>query len=465
MHGSTTLMNKHYHFIGIGGIGMSGIASLLLRRGATVSGSDLKNSAITDELAAKGCKIFTGHAAENISGADIVVYSSAVRPENPEFAKARELGLPVIKRAEALATLMTDKTVITVAGSHGKTTTTSLASFLLLSAGLKPTAAIGGILRNIDTNAYYGDGEFFVAEADESDGSFLCYQPKYSIITNIDREHLDHYRDFEAEVDAFREFILRTAGDGLVLACSDDLRLKEVAAGSGRRCLFFGLNNGADIYPKNIRIEGLSSQFECYFRHKFISRFDLSLGGMHNVSNSLSVIALGLELGIPISVIKSALAGYKGAGRRMEIKYDRNGIMLIDDYAHHPTEIAATLSAIKNLRKERVVAAFQPHRYTRTKLLLQEFSRCFELADCLLVTDIYAASEPPIEGITGKLLAEKIKANFPDKEIRFLPKEEISLEMVRLARQGDVLVTLGAGDITRISDELAGILKQTEPDQ
>jgi UDP-N-acetylmuramate--alanine ligase len=451
---------NRYHLIGIGGIGMSGIAKLLLRCGLEVSGSDLKESRITQELKESGAEIFIGHNPDNIKDVNFIIYSSAIKEDNPEVIRAKELGIPLIKRAECLAGLMQDKIVITVAGSHGKTTTTSLASCLLLEAGLFPTIAIGGILKNIGTNACLGNGRFFVAEADESDGSFLFYRPKYSIITNIDREHLDYYKDFDKEIEAFREFLNRTEEGGCVFGCDDDEILKNMLRKYKNKYVLFGLNEGADIYPKNIELKELTCNFDCFCKNKFIGRFHLALGGRHNISNALSVIALGIELGIDLKFIKNTLANYKGAKRRLEVKFNERGITLIDDYAHHPTEIRATLAAIKNLQHGRIIAIFQPHRYTRTQLLLDDFGKSFDLADCVYITDIYAASEAPLEGINAGSVCDRIKRYFPDKEINFLPKEEIIGHILDVIKPQDLVITLGAGDIVKINDELVEALKR-----
>ncbi len=453
-------MDKHYHLIGIGGIGMSGIAQLLLRRGIKVSGSDLKESRITEELKKIGAQIFIGHDPVNINGAGLVIYSSAIREDNPEIIEAKNKGIPLIKRAQALAGLMEDKTVIAVTGSHGKTTTASLVSYLLLESGLLPTGAIGGILRNIDSNAYMGGGKFFVAEADESDGSFLYYRPKYSIITNIDREHLDYYKEFEKELCAFREFLNRTEEDGCVFCCDDDINLKRILSDYKNRYVLFGLSKSAHIYPKDIQLKNLSSEFDCFYKNKFIARFHLELGGKHNISNALSVIALGLELGINLECIKKTLEGYKGARRRLEIKFEDANYLIVDDYAHHPTEIRATLEAVKNLKQQRIIAVFQPHRYTRTKLLLDEFTKSFDSADYVIITDIYPASEPPIEGINAKCIYDKIKERAPNKEIVVLPKEEIVKHILGLIKPQDLVITLGAGDIVKICDELVERFKR-----
>jgi UDP-N-acetylmuramate--alanine ligase len=452
-------MKECYHFIGIGGIGMSGVAHLLLKAGALVSGSDLKENQVTEELKRLGAKIYIGHNAQNIAEQGVVVYSSAIKEDNPEMRQAKVLGLPLLKRAEALALLMQQKTAITVAGSHGKTTTTSLISYMLLEAGLCPTVAIGGILKNIDTNACLGSGEFFVAEADESDGSFLYYQPKYSIITNIDYEHMDYYHNFENELNAFKSFIKRTQEGGCVFACSDDLNLKSLFSDYKARIVFFGLNAPADICAKNIELNGLTSDFDCFLKDKFISRFHLALGGRHNISNALGVIGLGLELGINLSHIRRTLEGYKGAGRRLEIKFKSDKYLVIDDYAHHPTEIKATLAVVAGLKARRKIVVFQPHRYSRTQLLLNEFAGSFDQADVLIISDIYAASEQLIDGVSAQALLNKIKEIQPDKQAVYLEKEKITEFLLDFVRAGDLVITLGAGDIVRVADEFAEKLK------
>lgn len=453
-------MTKHYHLIGIGGIGMSGIAQLLLRGGIKVSGSDLKESKITQELQAQGAQIFIGHNRQNILDANLIIYSSAIKEDNPEIIEARSLKIPLIKRAQALAQLMQEKVVITVSGSHGKTTTASLASYLLLEAGLFPTVAVGGILRNIDTNACLGNGKFFVAEADESDGSFLYYRPTYSIITNIDREHLDYYQDFDRELQAFAEFLNRTEEGGYVFYCNDDPNLKLMLKDYKNKSISFGLTDEADIYPKNIVLEGLNSEFDCYCKNKFMGRFNLALGGKHNISNALSVIALGLELTIDLEFIKNTLANYKGAKRRLEVKFNQGGVMLIDDYAHHPTEIKATLLAARNLKASRIIAVFQPHRYTRTKLLLEEFAKSFDSTDYVIITDIYPANELPIEGINAQSICDAIIKYSPHKEVKYLPKDQIIAHILEIVKAQDAVITLGAGDIVKISDELAKEFKR-----
>ncbi len=454
-------MNKilHYHLIGIGGIGMSGIARLLLGRGIKVSGSDVKFSRILDELKEAGAIIFVGHSAANIDNPDLAIYSSAISDDNPEIVELKKKGVPLIKRAQALAELMQAKEVVTVAGSHGKTTTSSMVSYLLWEAGLSPTIAVGGIIKNIDTNAWMGKGNFFVAEADESDGSFLYYKPKYSIITNIDREHLDYYKNFENIIKAYRDFVSITRFDGCVFYCIDDANLRDIMRGYDGKKISFGLRDNADIHPKNIEEGQLQSDFDCFSGNKLLGRFHLSLGGRHNISNALSVIAIALELGIGIEVIKSVLNGYKGARRRIEVKYKDNNITIIDDYAHHPAEIKATLSALKNLCFKRLIGIFQPHRYTRTKLLWDDFVGCFEPIDSLLLTDLYAASEHPIEGVSSEALAARIKEVYPQKDVTYVSKDDICGHIYRISHPGDLIVTLGAGDIAKICDDLVSRFK------
>ena len=445
---------KHYHLIGIGGIGMSAIARLLLSHGTKVSGSDEKESRATRELTRLGAQITIGHSAATIDSPDQVIYSSAIKEDNPEIREAKKKSIPVIRRAQALADLMKDKTVIAVTGSHGKTTTASLVSFLLLEAKLSPTIAVGGILKNIDSNASFGEGKFLVAEADESDGSFLCYHPHYSIITNIDYEHLDYYKTFENELAAFREFIHTTDRNGCLFCCNDDQNIKMLLQGYTGSVIRFGLHKDADIYPQQIIFKGLSSEFDCIYKGTSLGRFLLALGGLHNISNALSAIALGLELGIDLKVIRHALQFYQGTLRRLEVKFQDATGAIIDDYAHHPTEIKATLAAAKEMGYRRIIAVFEPHRYTRTHLLLEEFAKSFHDAEYVVVTDIYAASELPIEGVSGACLCDAIKKQSTHGQVEFIPKAGLVKRILEIFKPGDLVITLGAGDITKVCDEL-----------
>ncbi|MFA6216327.1 MAG: UDP-N-acetylmuramate--L-alanine ligase [Candidatus Omnitrophota bacterium] len=451
---------KQYHLIGIGGIGMSAIAYLLLGRGIKISGSDCKASKTTDALRLAGVEIFIGHKPSNIDGAQLIIYSSAIKEDNPEFQEAVKRGVSVIKRAQALVDLMADKTVIAVTGSHGKTTTSSLIAYLLLEAGLSPTIAVGGIVKNIDTNASFGKGDFFVAEADESDGTFLYYKPHYAVITNIDREHLDYYRDFAHIIEAYSDFMGRIREGGLLISCYDDDNLRRLAADYKNKYVLFGLDERADIYPRNILFKDLTSSFDCYYNNTCLGRIHLALGGRHNISNSLAVIALGMHLGIGMDVIKNVLSNYKGSCRRQEIKFRGDGCLVIDDYAHHPTEIKATLSAITAMPRERIIAVFQPHRYSRTQLLMDEFCASFDDADYVIITDIYAASEPPREGVEASVMCDKIKKRYPDREVHFVPKDLIVSHLLKIRAAGDLIITLGAGDIIKVCDELVEELKR-----
>jgi len=440
---------------------MSAVAQLLLKQGWTVSGCDLKESALVSNLRQSGIPVWIGHSAQHLEAVDTVAYSSAIPIDNPEIQEAKRRGLRLMKRAEILSLLMQDKTVITVTGMHGKTTTASLASYLLSEAGLFPTVAVGGILQNLGANVLMGEGRFFVAEADESDGTFLCYHPDYSIITNIDHEHLDYYRDFGSIQEAFQRFINQTKQQGTLFCWRDDPYLGNLLRDYKNRVIFFGLQPSADLYASDITFRGLTSEFDCFWDAGSIGRFQLALGGRHNILNALAVIALGLELGIDMEIVKAALISYKGTRRRLEIKFSSSEISVLDDYGHHPAEIKATLEAVRLLNPQRLLVIFQPHRYTRTKFLLDSFATCFDLADYVIITDIYSAGEPAIEGVSGYSIYEKLnsRVKYP-KQIEFLPREKILEHVINILNPQDVVLVLGAGDITKISDELAEVLKR-----
>ncbi|MFH1201349.1 MAG: UDP-N-acetylmuramate--L-alanine ligase [Candidatus Omnitrophota bacterium] len=453
-------MNKHIHFIGIGGIGMSGIAQLYLEKGVVVSGSDLKMSPITEKLISQGAKIYIGHSPANINGADTVIYSSAIKDDNPEFIEVAKRNITVLKRAEALAGLMQEKVAITISGAHGKTTTTSMISSLLEEAGLAPTVASGGIVRNFKTNAWSGSGKYFVAEADESDGSFLYYQPTYSVITNIDREHLDYYHEFDYIKEAFRDFMLKTKDNGIIFYNGDDHNLKDIKRQIDKRGLSFGLSKYNDVYPRGVKLKGFSSEFNCIHKGKNLGQFCLNIPGLHNISNSLVVIALGLELGLAPDTIRKSLGSYRGTQRRLEVKLDFNDIKVIDDYAHHPTEIKATLEAVRSLKHNRLLVIFQPHRYSRLKFLFDEFVKVLTNSEHLILSDLYPASEPPIPGITSENLAFKIRdCGHPD--VRFVPKSNLCDCILRQVGAGDIVLFMGAGDIGHTADELARRIKKS----
>ena len=453
-------MNRHMHFIGIGGIGMSGIAQLYLEKGLTITGSDLRLSPIVERLISLGAKVYIGHNPSNVEGADTIVYSSAIKPDNPELIEATRLNIPVLRRAQALAELMQEKLSITVTGAHGKTTTTSMISNLLEESGLCPTVAVGGIINNFSRNAWLGEGKFFVAEADESDGSFLYYNPTYSIVTNIDYEHLDYYVEFKRLLAAFKDFMNKTHDSGAIVCCLDDPHIRAIVQTLNKRCIGFGISNTNDIYPKDVRLEEFSSDFECIYKTKTLGRFSLSIPGLFNISNALAVVALGMELGIGVDKIRQSLAAYKGAERRLQIKLDSYDIRIIDDYAHHPTEIKATLEAVRPMKYNRLLVVFQPHRYTRLKLLFDEFTKVLGNTQHLILTDIYAASEPPITGITAQALYTRIK-DAGHRDVNFIPKTELCDFLMTQTKSGDLILFLGAGDINRIADELAQQIKAT----
>ena len=452
-------MSKHYHFIGIGGIGMGTLATLMLTKNFKISGSDAKENQITKSLKELGATIFIGHQAKHVEGADYVVFSSAIRADNPEIQAARAKHIPILKRAQLLAWLMNPQVGVTIAGAHGKTTTTSMVSNLLIKAGFKPTTAIGGISHGVPSyNANLGDGKYFVAEVDESDGSFLYFTPKYSIITNIDFEHVDYYHNWENILKAYRQFIQRTAADGWVIVCGDDERLHTLMQGMDKPCVTYGVSSQNTVYAQNIQCDGFSSHFDCVIDGKNQGQFTLNVPGQHNVLNALACISLGWKLNIDFDVIRQSLQEYRGVQRRLQVIGEVDNILIMDDYGHHPTEIKATLSAAKHLRRKRLVTAFQPHRYTRTKFSFNEFAGSLSLSDYLIVTDIYAASEPPIEGVTAQKLVEKIKENFSGTVI-YLKKDEIVDHLANIASAGDLVLTLGAGDITYLGQELVNKLK------
>lgn len=447
--------NKHIHFIGIGGIGMSALAQILLESGYKVSGSDLQSTPLIQRLKSQGAHIFIGHNKKNIDGAEIIVCSSAINGENPEVVFAKEKGKSVISRAKLLSLIMSDKIGIAITGAHGKTTTTALITQVLITAGLDPTFAIGAEVGNLGGNAHLGNGKYIVTEADESDGSFLLLSPKYSVITNIDREHMDYYGDMDTLIKSFKGFIKQTPQDGVVFACYDDLNIREILKDCCPKLISYGLSPDAYIYPDNIVLSGFTSSFDCIYNKKCLGKVELIIPGVHNISNSLASIGVGLELNIPFDVIRLALSRYKGASRRFQMRTSINNITIIDDYAHHPTEIKATLSAVfsgKN-KNGRAIVVFQPHRYTRTKDLKDAFANAFAGADQVIITDIYPAFEAPIEGVSGKGIYERALA-YGHKNFSFLPKYSIVDYLDKIVSCGDTVVILGAGDIWEIADDL-----------
>lgn len=452
-------MNRQFHFIGIGGIGMSSIAQLLMKQGNSVTGSDVKESEILLRLRSQGARIHIGHSSSNIEDPDAVIYSSAISTGNIELQTAVERNIPIIRRAQMLAQLMDGKIGITVAGAHGKTTTTSLISFILSEAGLKPTVSIGGLISNFDENAWIGEGSYFVSEVDESDGTFLLFSPFYSVITNIDYEHVDYYKNWENIKDAYRKFMQKTNPKGCIFGCGDDQILKALLKNCGRQCITYGLSNDCNIYATDISINSFSSSFVYNYQKKEVGRATINIPGKHNIVNSLAAIGLGIELGIDFDKICKIISNYKGVRRRFQVKGDINNILVVDDYGHHPTEIKAVLEAAKNVGRNRVVVAFQPHRYTRTKYLWDLFVESLALSDYLVITDIYAASEKPIPGVDSADLCKKLKDS-GHAEAHFSSRDKLVDHILQIVRPGDMVITLGAGDITKVSDELVKRLSE-----
>lgn len=445
------LKTTKLHFIGIGGIGMSGIAEVLLDLGYKISGSDLNASPVTENLQKKGAQIFIGHNASHVEGATLVVYSSAIDPKNPEFSKAIEDKIPMIRRAEMLAELMRLKFGIAVAGSHGKTTTTSLVATIFQEAKMDATHIIGGIVRNLGGNAKKGDGQYLIAEADESDGSFLLLSPIMAAVTNIDDDHLDHYGTKEKIVEAFVEFVNRLPFYGRVALNANDATSLLIKAHVKRPMIWYGIETSfdlADYVAKKVILSASGTEFDLYYQGQKALHFKTNLMGMHNVSNTLAAIALSHEAGIAWDVIQKGLLNFQGVGRRLEKLYEKNDFVVIDDYGHHPTEVKATISALRNVDKRPMCVVFEPHRYSRTQNFWKEFQECFEGADELFVTPIYAASEKPIEGITSEALIIEMQKR--GKKVSFLPSlEEMKGLLETRKNQKTIFVTLGAGAISK----------------
>lgn len=449
---------RRIHFVGIGGIGMSGIAEVLIDQGYEVSGSDLKPGAVTHRLEGLGAAVRYGHEAGNVRGAHVVVRSSAVGEDNPEVRAAVDLGIPVIPRAEMLAELMRMKHGLAVAGTHGKTTTTSLLATCLAAAGLDPTVVVGGRIKALGTNARLGQGEYLVAEADESDGSFLRLSPTIAVVTNIDPEHLDHYGDFEAAKDAFLRFVDRVPFYGAAVLCLDHPVIQDMLPRVRKRAITYGLASQADFRATSIGHSGTESTFTAHRRGEVLGDVRLAMPGRHNVLNALATIAVCDELDVPWETVRSALSEFGGVGRRFEVKGVRRGVTVVDDYAHHPEEIRATLRAARDGFPGRLVAVFQPHRYSRVRDLFAEFVRAFNDADLLYVTPIYAAGEAPIPGIDADALWRGLREHGHKTAGLANGRGDLVREVAAAARPGDVVISLGAGDITTFGDELLGAL-------
>ena len=452
----------HIHFIGIGGAGMSGLAFILLGLGYKISGSDITSSKITKRLEDKGAIIFKGHNKKNIEGADLIVISSAIPEDNLEIMEATEKNIKIIKRAEMLAKIMENKYGIAIAGTHGKTTTSSMISLLLEKSGLDPTVIVGGEVNNINGNAKLGYGKYVVAEADESDGSFLKLNPLLGVITNIEDDHLDHYKNLENIIRDFKEFINRIPGNGSIILCKDCENVRSLIQGYEKKYITYGISTEANLMAKEIKFNQLSSDSQIYWKNIRIGGLHLNVPGSHNILNALAAIAVGIELGMKFNKITKILASFQGVQRRIEIikKFD-NQLLIIDDYAHHPTEIKVTLNAIRQSWKDkRIIVIFQPHRYSRTKLLAKKFGRVFFDADQVIINDIYSANESPISGISGRTIFDEIiKANH--NHIKYIPSKDDTINyLCEIIQPDDIIVTMGAGDVWTIGQELIKQLKE-----
>ncbi len=451
---------KKVHFVGIGGIGMSGLVEILLNQGFEISGSDKSLSEITTRLNDLGVKIFEGHSPDNIKDIDVLVYSSAVTIDNPEVKAAIEKKIPIIKRAEMLAEVMRLKYGIGIAGTHGKTTTTSMVGLVLTEGGIDPTIIVGGKLSSLGgTNARLGDGEFIVVEADEFDRTFLKLTPTIAAITTLEREHLDTYKDLDDIKSAFVEFAIKVPFYGFVVICLDEEALQDILPNINKKIITYGLTSQADVRAINIEQNGFLNRYEIIYKGENLGEIKLRIPGIHNIKNSLVSIIIGYELGIPFHKIKKALESFTGVYRRFEVKYDKE-IMVVDDYAHHPTETTATLAGIRSGWQRRLIAVFQPHLYSRTRDFYNEFARSFLNSDIFICTDVYPAREEPIEGISGELITNAAK-KFGHKNVLYIPdKNDIPNVLNQIKQEGDLIITMGAGDIWKYGEKFIEMLKK-----
>jgi UDP-N-acetylmuramate--alanine ligase len=449
---------RRLHFVGIGGSGMSGIAEVLINLGYEVTGSDLEEGPTVERLRSLGGKVHRGHRPQNLGDCDVVVTSSAVRADNPEVLEARRRQIPVIPRAEMLAELMRIKYGIAIAGSHGKTTTTSMVAQVLSGAGLDPTIVIGGRLGILGSNAKLGRGDLLVAEADESDGSFLRLTPTIAVVTNIDAEHLDHYGTLVRLQEAFTDFLNKVPFYGVGIVCLDEARIQEILPRLTRTVVTYGFSAQADLSAAAIELKEFRAAFDVLLQGRKLGRVDLHVPGRHNVSNALAAIAVGLDLEVPFATIAAQLGQFRGADRRFQLKGEAKEIMVIDDYGHHPVEILATLSAAKKGWNRRTVVVFQPHRYTRVQALLGEFARAFYEADVLVVTDIYPAGETPIPGVAADEVARAIKEHGHKDVTLVKDLKEVPGWLLKRAREGDMVITMGAGNVNKAGEEFLGLL-------
>jgi UDP-N-acetylmuramate--alanine ligase len=450
---------RKIHMVGIGGSGMCGIAEVLLDQGFVVTGSDIARTAVVERLEKLGAVTYLGHAGSQVGEADVVVMSSAIRPDNPEVEEARRRNLPVIRRAEMLAELMRLKLGIAIAGTHGKTTTTSMVGQIMYEAGLDPTLVVGGLVRSLGTGAKVGRGEFLVAEADEFDRSFLTLSPTIAVVTNIESEHLDCYRDLDEIKDAFVTFLNKVPFYGAAVICGDDPGVRAIMPRLTRRVITFGFSPESRVMANGLTFDRLTSRFTLRLKGEKAGDMTLRVPGAHNVKNALAAVAVGCELDVSLGTIRDALGSFTGVHRRFEVKGEPGGILIVDDYAHHPTEIEASLSGARaGWDRRRIVVVFQPHLYSRTKMFHREFGIAFKESDVLIVTDVYPAREEPIEGVTGELIARAAKES-GHRDVRYVKdKEKVCEELMGIVKEGDIVITVGAGDIWKVAHRLLDLL-------
>lgn len=450
---------KKVHFIGIGGAGMSALAKILVEKGYQVSGSDMKESTMTGVLRELGARIFIGHKAENVRGTEAIVVSSAIREENPEVAEAKHLGLKRLHRSDVNAFLINNSKGIAVAGAHGKTTTTSMIGVALDYEGVSPSIVIGGEVDYLGSNAKLGKSDYLVSEADESDGTFLKYRPYIGIVTNIENDHMDHYGSMENIIKAFRQFLNQVRDDGWAVVCLDNENIRNIVGDVTCRVVSYGMEYEADYTAAHIETSADGTSFDVMHKGENLGRVKLNVPGLHNVLNAMACVVTGIILGLTVEQMARGLSMFNGAKRRFQTKGKVNDVWVVDDYAHHPTEIATTIKAARQTQPKRLVCAFQPHRYSRTQLLQKEYGGCFAGADLLILTDVYSAGEDPIPGVDGELLVQEVARQTGQETVYIKDKNEIAQYLKSIAKPGDLIMTMGAGDIVKCGEELVELMK------
>ncbi|WP_297963281.1 UDP-N-acetylmuramate--L-alanine ligase [uncultured Anaerovibrio sp.] len=451
---------KKVHFVGIGGAGMSALAKILVEKGYSVSGSDVKESVMTGILKDLGAKIYIGQRAENVKDTEAIVVSSAIREENPEVVEAKRLGLKRLHRSDVNAFLINNSKGIAVAGAHGKTTTTSMLGVALDYEGVSPSIIIGGEVDYLGSNAKLGKSDYLVSEADESDGTFLKYYPYIGVVTNVENDHMDHYGTMENIIKAFTQFLNQIREDGWGVVCFDNEHIRNIVKQVNRRIVSYAIDHEADYMAANIQADASGTSFDVMHRGENLGTVKLNIPGRHNVLNAMACVVTGITLGQSVTQMAEGLTMFNGAKRRFQTKGKVNGVWVVDDYAHHPTEIATTLKAARQTQPKRLVCAFQPHRYSRTQLLQKDYGSCFAEADLLVLTDVYSAGEDPIPGVDGELLVKEVAEQTGQKTIYIKDKGEIAAYLKSIAQAGDLIMTMGAGDIVKCGEELVDLLNK-----